>query len=376
MLVSGAMPAQEGTPTPSPEPPAMPAPDATPEGPEVPAPTPDNEAPPEPGLEMAPQAPVGSAEISPQPEMQAPQTARLWRLLGGGEVVGTAVKRTPDAVYIDIGPKIIELSRESIIEDLSLQEAAASSDSNVGLGESVFDPRTGTVTFRNRADGGQILSQQGILERVRQGVVLISNPAGLGTGWMLDDSGRIVTNHHVVGQEKFQTVTLSVKRNGRWESVRIQNNEVVAFSDLYDIAIVQLDMEAARERNVSLFPLTIAPPASLEAGDVVYAIGNPGMGSFVLEQTISEGIVSSLTRNFGDVLYLQTTASVNPGNSGGPLVNRRGEVVGLITLKAAFQEGVAFALPNSSIRHFLENVSAYAVTDANRNTGFRYHRPQ
>jgi serine protease Do len=143
-----------------------------------------------------------------------------------------------------------------------------------------------------------------------------------------------------------------------------------------DIAIVQLDMDRVRELGITLNPLTVAPPGSLESGDAVYAVGNPGMGFMVLDHTVSEGIVSSLARNFNDVVYLQTTAAVNPGNSGGPLVNTRGEVVGLITLKAMFQEGVAFALPVDYIHQYLRYSEAFAVSELYRNQGFRYHRPE
>src|SRR5690606_18934503 len=127
--------------------------------------------------------------------------------------------------------------------------------------------------------------------------------------------------HHVVGTETYQTVTLFVQEGNQWVKKTINDCKVEAFSSLQDIAIVQLNMEKVRELNIELSPLPIAPPGALEAGDVVYAVGNPGMGRFVLDHTISEGIASSLARNFGDVLYLQTTAAVNPGNSGGPLVN-------------------------------------------------------
>ncbi|HNM46782.1 MAG TPA: trypsin-like peptidase domain-containing protein [Candidatus Sumerlaeota bacterium] len=206
--------------------------------------------------------------------------------------------------------------------------------------------------------------------------MLVSNPAGLGTGWIIDTNGRLVTNHHVVGNESYQTVTIFVKNGNQWDKKRIENCEVVSFSTLLDIAIVQLDMNAVREQGITLHPIKIAPSDALEPGDVVYAVGNPGMGRMVLDHTISQGIVSSLARNFNDVIYLQTTAAVNPGNSGGPLVNERGEVIGLVTLKAIFQEGVAFALPVDYIHQFLKNSQAYAVSDANRNKGYRYLPPE
>lgn len=317
--------------------------------------------------------------LTEEPTVEEPaigDTPELWRLQGGGEVIGSLVKGTPDQFFIDIGPTIVTLPARSILERRSLVDPPEDTRTTAGLGVGVFDEETGSLVFRARDTGSPVLSQQQILDQVKKGVVLVTNPAGLGTGWVLDHNGRIVTNHHVVGREPWQTVTIYVKRDGQWERERFDQSKVVAFSSLHDIAIIQLDMDVVRQRGVDLHPLTIAGPTSLEAGDRVFAVGNPGMGRMVLDHTISEGIASSLARNFSDLIYLQTTAAVNPGNSGGPLVNERGEVVGLVTLKAIFQEGVAFALPVSYINLFLANIEAYTVTELSPNQGFRYHRPR
>lgn len=227
-----------------------------------------------------------------------------------------------------------------------------------------------------RAESAGLLTQTEIVERAKASVVLISNPRGAGSGFVLDREGRIVTNHHVVRNERWQTVNMFRKRGNQWERVKIENAEVEAFSPLYDIAIVRMPMDQVQEHGIDLVPMPIADETSLAVGEQVYAIGNPGMGGRLLEHSVSEGIASSLARNFGDVIYIQTTAAVNPGNSGGPLVNRRGEVVGLVTLKAIFQEGIAFALPTSLIRHFLATSESFAYPDRTGNTGFRYLPPE
>jgi serine protease Do len=77
-----------------------------------------------------------------------------------------------------------------------------------------------------------------------------------------------------------------------------------------------------------------------------------------------------------DVMYVQTTAAVNPGNSGGPLINERGEVVGLVTLKAFLQEGIGFALPVALITHFIGSSEAYSYSEQAQNRGFRYLNPE
>ena len=88
-------------------------------------------------------------------------------------------------------------------------------------------------------------------------------------------------------------------------------------------------------------------------GSKVFAIGNPGMGDKILEQTMSEGIVSATNRKLGDQTYIQHTAAVNPGNSGGPLFNEKGQVVGMVTLKARL-ENVSFAIPVEVLRATLK----------------------
>jgi serine protease Do len=300
----------------------------------------------------------------------------LWRLLGGGEIMGVLVKETPRQFYIDIGPTVIDVPRDSVVEKVDLAARQATEESPLGLGSATFDPATGAVVFSSGKGSSGLLTQREVLENVKKSVVLVSNPGGLGTGWFVSPDGKIVTNHHVVGRELYQTVTVFVKTGDQWERKKIENNKVLAVSDLLDIAVIQLDMDKARELGITFDPLIVAHSGSLEAGDNVYAVGNPGMGFMVLDHTISEGIASSLSRNFNDVIYLQTTAAVNPGNSGGPLVNMRGEVVGLITLKATFQEGVAFALPVDYIHHFIRHTDAFAVSEQFRNQGFRYHSPE
>jgi serine protease Do len=97
-----------------------------------------------------------------------------------------------------------------------------------------------------------------------------------------------------------------------------------------------------------LQPLPVAT-ANPSPGDKVYTLGSPGFGEGTLEQTISEGLVSSTSRKIDGVTYLQHSAAVNPGNSGGALLDEHGRVVGLVTLKARL-ENVSFALPAETIR--------------------------
>ena len=137
---------------------------------------------------------------------------------------------------------------------------------------------------------------------------------------------------------------------------------------LLDGKLLRLDGKAARvfysDEKCDIALLAIEnPPASLkplalangnpETGARIYALGSPGLGKEVLEQSITEGIVSATERDLDGLKFLQHTAAVNPGNSGGPLLNSQGHIVGINTTKSSL-ENVSFAIPATAIRKLLE----------------------
>ena len=140
--------------------------------------------------------------------------------------------------------------------------------------------------------------------------------SGLGSGFIIDSNGTILTNYHVVdGAEKI-SVTLSDGKN--------YDAKVIGKDQKSDIAVVKID--AGRD----LPAVNLGDSDRLEVGEWVMAIGNP----FGLDHSVTSGIVSAKGRNIGAGPYdnfIQTDASINPGNSGGPLINLRGEVVGINT---------------------------------------------
>lgn len=326
-------------------------------------------------LWMALTCPIAAQEAEPD---DADAGGRYyWSLKGGGEIVGIPVDEKLGSIFIDIGPDIITVPLDSVVTSGSLDDLSSSEKAEViGTGSGIFDPETGSLIFRGPRENGDLLSQTEVVERAKESIVLISNPRAAGSGFLLDREGRIVTNQHVTANEKYQTVNIFRRRGNQWEREKIENVPVESYSTLYDIAILKMDMDQVEEKGLEIHPLPIAEPGSLEVGDLVYAIGNPGVGARLLEHSVSEGIVSSLARNINDVIYIQTTAAVNPGNSGGPLVNQDGEVVGLVTLKASFQEGIAFALPVALVLHFLRNSESYAFSEQSQNQGYRYLTPE
>ena len=158
---------------------------------------------------------------------------------------------------------------------------------------------------------------------------------GAGSGVIIDASGVILTNNHVVRGADVVTVRLADGREFKGENIKTDPQT--------DLAIVYIkgatDLKAAK----------LGDSDQLETGDWVIAVGNP----FGLEQTVSAGIISGKGRSIGAAQranFLQTDAAINPGNSGGPLVNLDGEVIGINTAIASNgggNDGIGFAVPSS-----------------------------
>jgi serine protease Do len=167
---------------------------------------------------------------------------------------------------------------------------------------------------------------------------------GLGTGFIVEKDGVIVTNNHVIEGAEEIVVQLSDER--RFPA------KVAGRDPRTDVAVVKID--GAKD----LVPIPLGDSDSLEVGDWVVAIGNP----FGLSHTVSAGIVSGKGRGRDDVPldptgyynFLQTDASINPGNSGGPLLNLKGEVVGMNTaIRGGGAQGIGFAIPINMVKQLM-----------------------
>jgi serine protease Do len=151
-----------------------------------------------------------------------------------------------------------------------------------------------------------------------------------GSGFIIDKSGYIVTNNHVV--EGADTIKVILKDDTEYSA------EIVGRDPVTDIALIKVEAK----RNLPTVPM--GSSENLRVGEWVAAIGSP----FGLEHTVTAGIVSAKGRVIGSGPYddfIQTDASINPGNSGGPLINMRGEIVGINTMIIAGGSGIGFAIP-------------------------------
>ncbi len=174
--------------------------------------------------------------------------------------------------------------------------------------------------------------------------------AGQGSGVILDEDGYILTNNHVIENAQSIRVRLS---DGRTTSA-----EVIGFDEPTDLAVLKIDA-----------PGLIASPwgnsEALQVGDWVVAVGNP----FGLDRSLTAGIVSAkrrdrVVREMTYQSFLQTDAAVNPGNSGGPLVNLDGEVVGITTaIVGEKYQGISLAIPSQIARHVYERLKDHGSVE-------------
>ncbi len=155
-------------------------------------------------------------------------------------------------------------------------------------------------------------------------------PRGVGSGFIVSGDGFVLTNHHVVDGADEIYVTLTDKREFK--------GKLIGSDRRTDIALVKIEAG-------NLPKLTIGDSRRIRVGEWVVAIGSP----FGLENTVTAGIVSAKGRDTGDYLpFIQTDVAVNPGNSGGPLLNMRGEVIGInsqIYSRTGGFMGISFAIP-------------------------------
>ena len=188
-----------------------------------------------------------------------------------------------------------------------------------------------------------------LFEQAESGVVRVtvdrtegSGRSGVGSGFVYDAKGNLITNAHVV--QDSQKITVTFLDGSSYKA------QVVGIDPFTDIAVIKVEVDSSL-----MHPLSIGDSSSLKVGEAVAAIGNP----FGLSGSMTAGIVSQLGRilpsqdsGFSIPDVIQTDAAINPGNSGGPLLNMRGEVVGINTaIQSATGEfsGVGFAVPARTI---------------------------
>ena len=143
----------------------------------------------------------------------------------------------------------------------------------------------------------------------------------------------------------------------------------MAINPFFDLALIRLPLPS----DLKPSHVVLGNGDDVNSGDAVFAVGNP-LG---LERSVTQGIVSSRSRNLQGQLYLQTDTAINPGNSGGPLFNQRGEVIGVTSrgARADMADNLGFAIPVGYVKDFLRHREAFSFDKTNPNSGYRYLDP-
>jgi serine protease Do len=180
---------------------------------------------------------------------------------------------------------------------------------------------------------------------------VVGRQRSVGSGFVIDAEGYIMTNAHVVdGAQRVQVVLPPANADGSLQTalspkLNIIPARIVGLASELDLALLKVD-------GVKLPALQLATYSDVRQGETVFAFGSPGG----LRNTLTHGLVSAVARQIdpdSPLIYIQTDAPINPGNSGGPLVNTRGEVVGLNTFiisQSGGNEGLGFAIPSATVR--------------------------
>jgi serine protease Do len=303
--------------------------------------------------------------------------AEVVQLKDKSAVVGSILAEKKDLVVVDLGYTVLTIPRNQIFR--ITREEAEEQQSKPRLKTKTLPPRVEEKTpappseppAASRTDATSVSkvekSVRELVNELGEAVVQVRTPGGLGSGFIINEEGDLITNFHVIEGETQIAIEVYHQRNGQLERKTYKQVRIVAMNKFQDLALLRIeDKDAPRFQTVSL-----GDSDRLAVGERVFAIGSP-LG---LERTVTEGIVSTKTRQVQGELYLQTTAQINPGNSGGPLFNLSGEVVGVTNMKLLFVEGIGFAIPVDAVRYFLKHRDAFAYDNDNPSNPYRYLEP-
>jgi serine protease Do len=301
------------------------------------------------------------------------------RLKENAAIAGKILTEKPEQVVIDVGYTVLVVPRNQILDINSPSSVTATSTISADALELAGLPTAADKTSSRASvapdpqrsaifqEGDSRTLDRSVRELVTdlgEAVVQVRTPSGLGSGFIINPEGFLITNFHVIESETQISVEVYHQKNGQLDRRSYKQVRIVAMNKYADLALLRIeDKDAPRFGFVPL-----GDSDEMGVGERVFAVGSP-LG---LERTVTEGIVSTKTRPMQGELYLQTTTQINPGNSGGPLFNLRGEVVGVTNMKIAFGEGIGFAIPVHTVKYFLMHRDAYAYDTDNPSSPYHY----
>ncbi len=210
-------------------------------------------------------------------------------------------------------------------------------------------PAAATAAPPRRADPGRALSSAEIAAESEPSIAMITGEGSVGTGFLVRP-GVIATNAHVIESEFMTNLRV------RFPSAEKDQQGPITAELLYEDTARDVAFLGVKS---ALPPLRVAASYTFRKGEDVTVIGNPGVGGdLILENAISRGLMSTKT-SFEGQRYYQLGIAVNPGNSGGPVFNSSGEVIGVVTRKSAAQESLAFCIPLEDLNLAIEKVASF-----------------
>ncbi|HUW20587.1 MAG TPA: trypsin-like peptidase domain-containing protein [Sedimentisphaerales bacterium] len=287
----------------------------------------------------------------------------------GQRLTGNILAEKETVLYLDIGIDVIAIPKEKILEYQYASDKSGlkpeGADANKPSPE-VNEPHRPAGQLYHTANLEKTTIEK-CVDAFSEAVVMVSSPAGMGSGFFINEQAYLITNYHVIEKETKIEVTLFQKAKDGFEKKKFKKVKIEAINPFVDLALLKVeDLGDTKVRFVYLGDID-----RLKVGEKVFAIGNP-LG---LERTVTDGVISTKNRAFEGLIYVQTNADINPGNSGGPLFNLAGEVIGVTNMGYIFFGGLGFAIPVDYVKHFIENRDAFVYDKDNPNTGYKYLQP-
>jgi serine protease Do len=280
-------------------------------------------------------------------------------------VTGQILAEKPDSIVVDVGYTVLVVPR-SFIAGINKTGMAAMPVTTTAANASAA-ANLPPQFYYSGLNGAPVLDVSSLVKRIGEAVVQVRTPEGLGSGFFINADGYLITNFHVIEGETEISVEVYHQTDGQLQRDVYKKVRIVAINKFHDLSLLKIeDKDAPKFKFV-----TLGSSDALSVGDTVFAIGSP-LG---LERTVTQGILSTKTRELEGELYLQTSTQINPGNSGGPLFNLAGEVVGVTNMKITFGEGLGFAIPVELVKNFLDHRDAFAYAADNPNNPYRYLEP-
>jgi serine protease Do len=289
------------------------------------------------------------------------------QLKDDASITGRVLAEKSEAVAVDLGYTILMVPRSAISKIVTAQDEEKEKQPT---GANTTPPASAQLTQALYQNPGALRKDSTVRELVAtlgEAVVQVRTPGGLGSGFILNEDGYLITNFHVIEGETQISIEVYHNRNGQLDRRSYKQVRIIAMNKFADLALLKIEDKDAPKFSWVL----LGDSDALSVGERVFAIGSP-LG---LERTVTEGILSTKTRQLQGELYMQTTTQINPGNSGGPLFNLKGEVVGVTNMKIQFGEGLGFAIPIESVKFFLNHREAFAYDNDNPSNPYRYLEP-